>query len=67
MILHTIINEADVWADNSNVILPNEFVSIDGGLIECRQYNGERQVVRLHSTNPYLYLKNEYSPYSSYK
>lgn len=64
MILHTIVNEAEVFATAENSIMPTEFKNIAGGMVEYRQCNGEKQVVRLHSTNPYLYLKNEYMPYS---
>ena len=64
MVLYSIIDEADVFADAKNSIMPTQYVDIAGGKLEYRVYNGEKQVVRLHSTDPYLYLKNEYSPYT---
>ena len=66
MILHTIIDINDIFTGEQNV-LPTQYDNILGGQVEYREYNGEKQVVRLHSTDPYLYLKNEYMPYSNLK
>lgn len=63
MLLHTIIDESDIFYNEEN-ILPTEFKNISNGQVEYRVYNGQKQVVRLHSTDPYMYLKNEYMPFS---
>lgn len=62
--LHTIINQYDIFY-NENDIKPTQFLDIQGGMIEYDENNGEKQIVRLHSTNPYLYLKQEYSPFTN--
>lgn len=59
--LHTIINEYDIFR-SENDIKPTQFLDIQGGMIEYDENNGDKQVVRLHSTNPYLYLNSEYAP-----
>jgi hypothetical protein len=64
MVLHTIINERDIFYNEEN-ILPTEFKNISNGQVEYRVYNGQKQVVRLHSTDPYMYLKSEYMPFSN--
>lgn len=61
--LHTIINEYDIFK-NENDINPTQFLDIQGGMLEYDENNGEKKIVRLHSTNPYLYLNQEYSPYT---
>ncbi len=66
MILHTIIDINDIFANEQNT-LSTQYDNILGGQVEFREYNGQKQVVRLHSTDPYLYLKNEYMPYSNLK
>jgi len=63
MILHTIISEYDIFNSEENE-QPTQFVNIAGGMLEYRVFNGEKQISRLHSTNPYLYLRDEYSPYT---
>lgn len=63
MILHTIIDENDIFRQGDNE-MPTQFIDIKGGQLEYRFYNEKKQVVRLHSTNPYDYLKSEYQPYS---
>lgn len=64
MILHTIISEYDIFKYDEQ---PTQFVNIAGGMLEYSVVNGQKQISRLHSTNPYLYLKDEYSPYSIIK
>lgn len=61
--LHTIINEYDIFY-NENDVRSTQFLDIQGGILEYDVNNGEKQIVRLHSTNPYLYLKQEYSPFT---
>jgi hypothetical protein len=61
MILHTIINEADIFAQ-ANQLPKTEFLNISGGMLEYKINNGRRQAVRLYSTNPYLYLDSLYAP-----
>lgn len=63
MILHTIISEYDIFNSEENE-QPTQFVNIAGGMLEYRVFNGEKLISRLHSTNPYLYLRDEYSPYT---
>ncbi len=66
MILHTIISEYDIFYNAESEQLP-QFQNISGGMLEYKINNGEKQITRLHSTNPYLYLKNDYLPYSLIK
>lgn len=66
MILHTIISEYDIFSSEEQN-QPTQFVDIAGGKLEYKVYNGEKQITRLHSTNPYLYLRNDYAPYTLLK
>ena len=66
MILHTIVSEYDIIYNSESEQRP-QFQNISGGMLEYKIYNGEKQITRLHSTNPYLYLKNDYLPYSLIK
>jgi len=66
MLLHTIVSEYDIFGDAQNP-QPTEFLNIAGGMLECKICDGKRQITRLHSTNPYLYLRNDYSPYTILK
>ncbi len=66
MILHTIVNEYDILTAE-NLVCQSNFKNINGGIIEYSENEGNKQVVRLHSTNPFLYLKDEYKPYSIIK
>ncbi len=63
MILHTIINEGDIFS-GENKLSPTEFLSIKGGILEYKNNNGRKEAVRLISTDPYMYLNSTYSPYS---
>ena len=66
MILHAIINEYDiftVWENN----VTNKYQKFNGGIIEFAIINEQKQLVRLHSTDPYNYLKQEFNPYSIIK
>ena len=66
MILHAIINEYDiftVWENN----VSNKYQKFNGGIIEYAIINEQKQLVRLHSTDPYNYLKQEFNPYSIIK
>lgn len=67
MILHTIISEYDIFKGTDDAPMP-QFTNIAGGIEEYRvNSDGKREMVRLHSTNPYLYLKGEYSPFFEIK
>lgn len=66
MILHTIISEYDIFNNTGNVT-QNEFMDIAGGQLEYRNINGNKEIVRLHSTDPYKYLMDEYNPYTIIK
>ncbi len=63
MVLHTIISEYDIFRNESDFKQP-QFMDIQNGFIEFDEYNGEKRVLRLHSTDPSMYLKDEYSPYT---
>lgn len=73
MILHTIISEDDIFSvENSNNIDNKndgitQYLNIAGGRIEYNINNGQKQVVRLFSTDPSLYLKDEYTPFTLFK
>ncbi|MFT3951477.1 MAG: YlzJ-like family protein [Oscillospiraceae bacterium] len=59
--LHTIVSELDVFAAQ-NVTEPPLFARIDGGMIEYRRNGKTGTVVRLHTTDPFLYLDKRYAP-----
>lgn len=44
-----------------------EFKNITGGMLEMCQQDGEYKVVRLISTDPRMYLDDQYSPGRTYK
>lgn len=66
MVLHTIISEYDIF-NNAEDCNKNKFENIDGGMIEYRTFNGNKEIVRLHSTDPYKYLEDNYQPYTIIK
>ena len=66
MYLYTIVNEADIFF-NEKTDVETGYKKMDNGLLEYRTYNNVKEVVRLHSTNPFDYLKPEYQPYSVIK
>lgn len=61
MVLHTIISEYDIFRNQDDIYQP-QYMNISDGFIEYNECKGEKKIVRLHSTNPYDYLKDEYSP-----
>lgn len=63
MFLYTIVNEADVFS-SYEAPFKTGFDKIENGMLEYRTYDNVKEVVRLHSTNPFDYLKAEYQPYS---
>jgi len=63
MILHTIVSEYDIFSSTEDII-PTQFENVSGGMLEYSLINGKKQITRLYSTNPYMYLRKEYSPYT---
>lgn len=63
MLIHSIVSESDIFFTDS--IAQPVFRNISGGLLEIDNQNGIRQIKRLYSTNPYLYLDKRYQPYSN--
>ncbi len=61
--LHTIVNELDIFFDSNNYSQA-QYQNIAGGILEYKVNDGRKEVIRLHSTDPYNYLKQEYQPYS---
>ena len=43
-----------------------EIISVKGGFLEGTGEGENRQIERLISTDPKMYLKSEFSPYSKY-
>ena len=62
MILHSIIAMDDIFCKNS--VNAPMYREIEGGFIEIEDNDCGFQVKRLHSTNPSLYLKKDYQPYT---
>ncbi len=62
MLIHSIISENDIFFTNS--VSAPVYENINGGMLEIENSGGKRQVKRLYSTNPFLYLDKRYSPYS---
>ncbi len=62
--IYSIISPEDIFFTENRV--KTEYRKIDGGLLELNIVGGQRQICRLHSTDPYLYLNRRYYPYSSY-
>lgn len=62
--IHSIISTDDIFFTENSV--QTEYCRIDGGLLELNTVGGKKQVSRLHSTNPYLYLNSRYSPYADF-
>lgn len=65
MLIHSIVSENDIFFTNS--IISPVYENVNGGFLEIDSRNGVREVRRLYSTNPYLYLDKRYSPYSIIK
>lgn len=63
MILHTIIGEYDILQAQNAVCAP-KMQAIDGGFLEYSDTPQGRQVSRLFSTNPHLYLDAKYQPFT---
>ena len=66
MILHTIINKYDIFPIGENNVT-NKYKKFNGGILEYEIINEHKQLVRLHSTDPYNFLKQEFNPYSIIK
>lgn len=63
MVLHTILCEYDVM-QVQNAVLPPKTLTVSGGLVEYTETPEGRQVSRLFSTDPNLYLDKRYQPFS---
>lgn len=63
MVLHTIINEYDIM-QAQNVLSVPKIQAINGGMIEYTITPQGKEVSRLISTDPYLYLSNQYQPFT---
>lgn len=60
--IHSIISMDDIFFTENTV--RTEYRPIGGGLLELSTVDGKKQIRRLHSTDPYLYLDRRFSPYS---
>ncbi len=65
MLIHSIVSEGDIFFTDS--VSKSVFRNINGGMLEVENSDGDFQVKRLYSTNPYLYLDKRYSPFSNIK
>ena len=65
MIIHSIVSQNDIFCTNS--IVQPSYENIKGGFVEINDTNGIKQINRLYSTNPYMYLDKRYTPYSTIK
>ncbi len=63
--IHSIVSLNDIFADNRSYQTVTEQVSC--GYAEYSVINGKKQLVRLISTDPAQYLKNEYQPFVYYR
>ncbi len=61
--LYTIISEQEIFP-STQPDGNNKFCEIAGGILEYRE-GAQNSVVRLHSTNPRMYLKPEFAPDST--
>lgn len=64
MIIHSVISPDDIFF---NAVSAARTIKIDGGFLETEETGGEIRVRRLISTDPSMYLKKEYYPFSGYK
>lgn len=60
MPIHSIVSEFDIF--NEYVYPQSVCKQINGGQVDMIKINGKYQVQRLHSTDPFMYLKKEYQP-----
>ena len=63
MVLHTIIAEYDIMQAQNVMEMP-KMQAIQGGLVEYSLTPQGKQISKLFSTDPYLYLSDKYKPYS---
>ncbi len=63
---HTIVHP-DLIFPQDNSLPPREIVAIKGGFLEISGQGDNKQVERLISTDPKMYLNPSYSPYTKYK
>ena len=66
MIIHSIVSNYDIFLNSGE---GQTFSAVGtepvcGGFIEISEYGGKRQVTRLFSTNPALYLDKRYQPFT---
>ena len=60
MLIHSIISENDIFFNDC--CLQPTYMNVSGGILEIGEKNGVREIVRLHSTNPHMYLDKRYAP-----
>ena len=64
MILYTVVNELDIFADSRKSSGKDcLYKNIKGGFLEMRRGANGYRIARLHSTNPADYLNSKYYPY----
>ena len=63
MVLHTIINEYDIL-QAQNELPVQKVQAINGGIVEYSVTPQGKEISRLISTDPYLYLNSSYQPFS---
>ncbi len=63
MVLHTIINEYDILQARNQIPL-RKMQAVNGGLIEYTVTPLGKEVSRLITTDPNLYLNRNYLPYA---
>lgn len=61
--IYSIVSENDIFLTNE--VSQPVFEKINGGMIEINTTNGIKQIKRLYSTNPHLYLDKRYLPYNN--
>jgi hypothetical protein len=63
MVLHTIVSEYDVMCNQAENCV-SKFKSVGGGIVEYSETEQGNRILRLFSTDPYMYLDEKYSPFS---
>ena len=66
MVIHSIVSDYDIFLNNGEgqTFSAVETVAVCGGFIEVCECGGRKQVKRLFSTNPVLYLDKRYQPFT---